>query len=104
MSAASGEPLGCRPAYRALCGNLGFLSAADDLSAFRDERSLQLARLGALFFLRSTSPNGLAAAANAHLIVQLKDNQLTLRQKVEAACNTTMPLSGVRTVGFEGFF
>ena len=35
---------------------------------------------------------------NAHLIVQLKDNQLTLRQKVEAACNTTMPLSGVRTV------
>jgi hypothetical protein len=39
-----------------------------------------------------------AAAANAHLIVQLKDNQLTLRQKVEAACNTTMPLSGVRTV------
>ena len=26
-----------------------------------------------------------AAAANAHLIVQLKDNQLTLRQEVEAA-------------------
>jgi hypothetical protein len=39
-----------------------------------------------------------AAAANAHLIVQLKDNQLTLRQKVEAACNTAMPLSGVQTV------
>jgi hypothetical protein len=39
-----------------------------------------------------------AAAANAHLIVQLKDNQLTLRQKVEAVCNTTTPLSGVRTV------
>jgi predicted transposase YbfD/YdcC len=36
-----------------------------------------------------------AAAANAHLIVQLKDNQPTLCQKVEAAC---MPLSGVRTV------
>jgi predicted transposase YbfD/YdcC len=39
-----------------------------------------------------------AAAANAHLIVQLKDNQLTLREKVEAACNTTIPLSGVQTV------
>jgi len=39
-----------------------------------------------------------AAAANAHLIVQLKDNQPTLCQKVEAACNTAMPLSGVRTV------
>jgi hypothetical protein len=39
-----------------------------------------------------------AAAANAHLIVQLKDNQLTLRQRVEAACNTAMPLSGVQTV------
>jgi predicted transposase YbfD/YdcC len=39
-----------------------------------------------------------AAAANAHLIVQLKDNQLTLRQNVEAACKAAMPLSGVRTV------
>jgi len=39
-----------------------------------------------------------AAAANAHLIVQLKDNQPTLRQMVEAACNTAMPLSGVQTV------
>ncbi len=39
-----------------------------------------------------------AAAANAHLIVQLKDNQLTLREKVEAACNSAMPLSGVQTV------
>jgi len=39
-----------------------------------------------------------AAAANAHLIVQLKDNQPTLCQKVEAACNTDLPLSGVRTV------
>jgi hypothetical protein len=39
-----------------------------------------------------------AAAANAHLIVQLKDNQLTLRQKVEAACNTAVPLSGVQTL------
>jgi hypothetical protein len=27
-----------------------------------------------------------------------QDNQLTLRQKVEAVCNTTTPLSGVRTV------
>jgi hypothetical protein len=39
-----------------------------------------------------------AAAAKAHLIVQLKDNQPTLRQDVEAACNAAMPLSGVRTV------
>ena len=39
-----------------------------------------------------------AAAANAHLIVQLKDNQPTLCQKVEAACNTALPLSGVRTL------
>ena len=39
-----------------------------------------------------------AAAANAHLIVQLKDNQPTLCQKVEAACKTAMPLSGVQTV------
>ena len=39
-----------------------------------------------------------AAAANAHLIVQLKDNQPTLCQKVEAACNAALPLSGVRTV------
>ena len=39
-----------------------------------------------------------AAAANAHLIVQLKDNQPTLCQKVEAACNTTLLLSGVQTV------
>jgi hypothetical protein len=39
-----------------------------------------------------------AAAANAHLIVQLKDNQPTLCQKIEAACNTASPLSGVRTI------
>ena len=39
-----------------------------------------------------------AAGANAHLIVQLKDNQPALRQKVEAACNTAMPCSAVRTV------
>jgi hypothetical protein len=39
-----------------------------------------------------------AAAANAHLIVQLKDNQPSLCQKVEAACVTAMPLSGVQTV------
>ena len=39
-----------------------------------------------------------AAAANADLIVQLKDNQPSLCQKVEAACVTAMPLSGVQTV------
>jgi len=39
-----------------------------------------------------------AAVAKAHLIVQLKDNQLTLRQKVEAACDRALPLSGVRTI------
>ena len=39
-----------------------------------------------------------AAAANAHLIVQLKDNQPNLRQTVEAACAAAMPLSGVQTV------
>ena len=39
-----------------------------------------------------------AAAANAHLIVQLKDNQPILHQKVEVVCNTAKPLSGVRTV------
>jgi len=39
-----------------------------------------------------------AAAANAHLIVQLKDNQLILRQKVEAACHKGAPLSGIQTI------
>jgi hypothetical protein len=39
-----------------------------------------------------------AAAVNAHLIVQLKDNQPTLCQKVDAACNTASPLSAVRTI------
>jgi len=39
-----------------------------------------------------------AADANAHLIVQLKDNQLILRQRVEAACAREKPLSGIRTV------
>jgi hypothetical protein len=39
-----------------------------------------------------------AAAANAHLIVQLKDNQPSLRQTVEAACATAIPLCGVQTV------
>ena len=39
-----------------------------------------------------------AAAARAHLIVQLKDNQLTLHRKVEAVCNGATPLSGVQTV------
>jgi predicted transposase YbfD/YdcC len=39
-----------------------------------------------------------AAAANAHLIVQLKGNQPTLHQMIEAACAIAMPLSGVQTV------
>jgi len=39
-----------------------------------------------------------AADAQAHLIVQLKDNQPTLCRKVEAVCNDTKPLSGVQTV------
>jgi predicted transposase YbfD/YdcC len=39
-----------------------------------------------------------ATNANAHLIVQLKDNQSTLRQAAEAGCATATPLSCVRTV------
>jgi predicted transposase YbfD/YdcC len=39
-----------------------------------------------------------AAAADAHLIVQLKDNQPTLCQDVEAACAAATPLSGVQTI------
>jgi predicted transposase YbfD/YdcC len=39
-----------------------------------------------------------AAAADAHLIVQLKDNQPILCQKVEAVCAATRPLSSVQTV------
>ena len=39
-----------------------------------------------------------AAAADAHLIVQLKDNQPTLCQKAEAACAAATSLSGVQTV------
>jgi predicted transposase YbfD/YdcC len=39
-----------------------------------------------------------AAAADAHLIVQLKDNQPTLCQKVEVACAAAEPLSRVQTV------
>ncbi len=39
-----------------------------------------------------------AAEAQAHLIVQLKDNQPTLCRKVEDVCNDTKPLSGVQTV------
>jgi len=39
-----------------------------------------------------------AAEAQAHLIVQLKDNQPTLCRKVEAACSDTKPLSSVQTV------
>jgi hypothetical protein len=39
-----------------------------------------------------------AAAANAHLIVQLKDNQPSLRQAVAATCTTARPLCEVRTI------
>jgi CO dehydrogenase/acetyl-CoA synthase alpha subunit len=39
-----------------------------------------------------------AAEAQAHLIVQLKDNQLTLCRKVEAVCNHAKPISGVQTI------
>jgi predicted transposase YbfD/YdcC len=39
-----------------------------------------------------------AAAANAHLIVQLKDNQPILCQKTEAACAAAKPQSRVQTV------
>jgi hypothetical protein len=39
-----------------------------------------------------------AAEAQAHLIVQLKDNQLTLCRKVEAVCNDARPISGVKTI------
>lgn len=39
-----------------------------------------------------------AAKAHAHLIVQLKDNQLTLCRKVEAFCHHAKPLSGVQTI------
>lgn len=39
-----------------------------------------------------------AKAANAHLIVQLKDNQLTLCRKVKAFCRNARILSGVQTV------
>jgi hypothetical protein len=40
----------------------------------------------------------IAASANAHLIAQLKDNQPTLRQQVEAACHARKPLSAVQTI------
>jgi predicted transposase YbfD/YdcC len=39
-----------------------------------------------------------AAAANAHLIVQLKDNQPILCQKAEAVCAAAEPLSSVQSV------
>ncbi len=39
-----------------------------------------------------------AEVANAHLIVQLKDNQPTLFEKVEAVCSTAKPLSAAQTV------
>lgn len=39
-----------------------------------------------------------AAVANAHLIVQLKDNQPALCARVEIACAGAKPLSGIQTV------
>jgi hypothetical protein len=39
-----------------------------------------------------------AATAQAHLIVQLKDNQPTLCRSVEAVCKKSKPLSGVQTI------
>lgn len=39
-----------------------------------------------------------AVAANAHLIVRLKDNQPTLREKIEAACSAARLLSIVQTI------
>ena len=39
-----------------------------------------------------------AALANAHLIVQLKDNQPTLCQNVDSLCEAAEPLSSVKTV------
>lgn len=39
-----------------------------------------------------------ATAANAHLIVQLKDNQPSLHQAVVVACARALPLSEVKTV------
>jgi hypothetical protein len=39
-----------------------------------------------------------AAAAKAHLIVQLKDNQLALCRRAEAVCANAPLLSGVRTI------
>ena len=39
-----------------------------------------------------------AAEAQAHLIVQLKDNQPTLCCKAEAVCNDTKPLSTAQTI------
>jgi hypothetical protein len=46
----------------------------------------------------SKKPFIAAAAANAHLIVQLKDNQPILSQHILAACAAATPLSGARTV------
>jgi predicted transposase YbfD/YdcC len=39
-----------------------------------------------------------AEVADAHLIVQLKENQPTLLENVEAVCSTAEPLSGAQTV------
>jgi predicted transposase YbfD/YdcC len=39
-----------------------------------------------------------AAAAQAHLIVQLKDNQPTLCRSVEVVCKKSKPLSAVQTI------
>jgi hypothetical protein len=42
-----------------------------------------------------------AAVAKAHLIVQIKENQPSLRQKIKAACHAAKPLSGIRTLDKE---
>ena len=39
-----------------------------------------------------------AIAANAHLIVQLKDNQPTLREKIESMCGAAKPLGVVQRI------
>ena len=72
MSAASGEPLGCRPAYRVLCGNLGFLSAADDLSARRDELGPQFACLGVKLLLKLTHAGVESIVRRLHCRLSLK--------------------------------
>jgi hypothetical protein len=62
-----------------------------------DGRS-SFARSSAFSRSNASSRSIRAISVSRYLIVQLKDNQLTLRLKVEAACNATIPLSGVQTV------